>query len=125
NVQFLIYVERFYLFIFIVLSLQAFAGNINTDSIVQHDLQHPVIARYLRIVPLDWNGEGQIGLRIEIYGCPYWADVINFDGHGVVSYRFKNKKMKTLKDVIVLKFKTSESEGIIFHGEGQQGDYIT
>lgn len=33
--------------------------------------------------------------------------------------------MKTLKDVISLKFKTSESEGVILHGEGQQGDYIT
>ncbi|MGH0151764.1 UNVERIFIED_CONTAM: hypothetical protein FKN15_047198 [Acipenser sinensis] len=53
------------------------------------------------------------------------ADVINFDGHGVISYRFRYKKMKTLKDVIALKFKTSESEGVIFHGEGQQGDYIT
>lgn len=38
---------------------------------VRHDLQHPVIARYVRIVPLDWNGEGQIGLRIEVYGCSY------------------------------------------------------
>ncbi|TRZ26589.1 hypothetical protein HGM15179_000530, partial [Zosterops borbonicus] len=55
----------------------------------------------------------------------YWADVINFDGHVVLPYRFRNKKMKTLKDVISLKFKTSESEGVIFHGEGQQGDYIT
>ncbi len=35
------------------------------------------------------------------------------------------KKMKILKDVIALKFKTSESEGVILHGEGQQGDYIT
>lgn len=33
--------------------------------------------------------------------------------------------MKTLKDVIALKFKTTESEGVILHGEGQQGDYIT
>lgn len=53
------------------------------------------------------------------------ADVINFDGQGVISYRFKMKKMKILKDVITLKFKTSESEGVILHGEGQQGDYIT
>lgn len=53
------------------------------------------------------------------------ADVINFDGHGVLPYRFRNKKMKTLKDVIALKFKTSESEGVLLHGEGQQGDYIT
>lgn len=35
------------------------------------------------------------------------------------------KKMKIIKDVIALRFKTSESEGIILHGEGQQGDYIT
>ncbi|XP_030875392.1 contactin-associated protein-like 2, partial [Leptonychotes weddellii] len=53
------------------------------------------------------------------------ADVINFDGNVVLPYRFRNKKMKTLKDVIALKFKTSESEGVILHGEGQQGDYIT
>ncbi|XP_009953312.1 PREDICTED: contactin-associated protein-like 2, partial [Leptosomus discolor] len=107
------------------LYLAAFPGNTNSDSVVRHDLQHLVIARYVRIVPLDWNGEGQIGLRIEVYGCSYWADVINFDGHVVLPYRFRNKKMKTLKDVISLKFKTSESEGVIFHGEGQQGDYIT
>ncbi|KAF5901219.1 contactin-associated protein-like 2, partial [Clarias magur] len=53
------------------------------------------------------------------------ADVINFDGQGVISYRFKMKKMKILKDVIALKFKTGESDGVILHGEGQQGDYIT
>ncbi|KAM8967283.1 contactin-associated protein-like 2 [Pelodytes ibericus] len=106
-------------------NIWAFLGNVNSDTVVRHDLQHPVIARYVRIVPLDWNGEGQIGLRIELYGCPYWADVMNFDGTVVLSYRFKNKKMKTLKDVISLKFKSSESEGVLFHGEGQQGDYIT
>uniref|UniRef100_A0AAY4A133 Contactin-associated protein-like 2 n=1 Tax=Denticeps clupeoides TaxID=299321 RepID=A0AAY4A133_9TELE len=106
-------------------NIWAFAGNSNTESVVRHDLQHPVVARYLRIVPLDWSSEGRIGLRLEIYGCPYWADVINFDGQGVISYRFKVKKMKILKDVIALKFKTSESEGVILHGEGQQGDYIT
>nr|XP_036855403.1 contactin-associated protein-like 2 [Manis javanica] len=106
-------------------NIWAFPGNINSDSVVRHDFQHPVIARHVRIVPLDWNGEGRIGLRIEVYGCCYWADVINFDGHVVLPYRFRNKKMKTLKDVIALKFKTSESEGVILHGEGQQGDYIT
>ncbi|XP_026537710.1 contactin-associated protein-like 2 [Notechis scutatus] len=105
----------------------AFPGNVNSDTVVRHDLQHPVIARYIRILPLEWSGEGQIGLRIEIYGCPYWADVITFDGHAVLPYRFGHKKktLKTLKDVIALKFKTIESEGVLFHGEGQQGDYIT
>lgn len=51
--------------------LQAFAGNSNTESVVRHDLQNPIVARYLRIIPLDWSEEGRIGLRFEIYGCPY------------------------------------------------------
>lgn len=46
------------------------------------------------------------------------VDVINFDGYVVLSYRFRNKKMKILKDVIVLKFKIIESEGVILYGEG-------
>ncbi|KAL0156832.1 hypothetical protein M9458_048078, partial [Cirrhinus mrigala] len=49
----------------------AFAGNSNTESVVRHDLQNPIVARYLRIIPLDWSEEGRIGLRFEIYGCPY------------------------------------------------------
>ncbi|XP_075068619.1 contactin-associated protein-like 2 isoform X2 [Mixophyes fleayi] len=106
-------------------NIWAFPGNVNSDTVVRHDLRHPIVARYVRIVPLDWNGEGQIGLRVELYGCPYWADVINFDGNTVLSYQFKDRKMATEKDVISLKFKSSASEGVLFHGEGQQGDYIT
>lgn len=106
-------------------NIWAFSGNSNSESAVRHELQQGIVARFLRLVPLDWSEEGRIGLRIEIYGCSYWSDVINFDGQGVISYRFKVKKMKIIKDVIALKFKTSESDGVILHGEGQQGDYIT
>uniref|UniRef100_A0A8C5EF26 Contactin associated protein 2 n=1 Tax=Gouania willdenowi TaxID=441366 RepID=A0A8C5EF26_GOUWI len=106
-------------------NIWAFSGNSNSESSVRHELQHGIVARFLRLVPLDWSEEGRIGLRIEVYGCFYWADVINFDGQGVISYRFKVKKMKIIKDVIALRFKTSESDGVILHGEGQQGDYIT
>ncbi|XP_035804868.2 contactin-associated protein-like 2a isoform X1 [Amphiprion ocellaris] len=106
-------------------NIWAFSGNSNSESAVRHELQQGIVARFLRLIPLDWSEEGRIGLRIEVYGCSYWADVINFDGQGVISYRFKVKKMKIIKDVIALRFKTSESEGVILHGEGQQGDYIT
>uniref|UniRef100_A0A671MS14 Contactin-associated protein-like 2 n=1 Tax=Sinocyclocheilus anshuiensis TaxID=1608454 RepID=A0A671MS14_9TELE len=109
-------------------NIWAFAGNSNTESVVRHDLQNPTVAHYLRIIPLDWSEEGRIGLRFEIYGCPYWklADTTFFESQGRLSIPYKsNQKMKILKDVIALKFKTSESEGVILHGEGQQGDYIT
>nr|XP_033469657.1 contactin-associated protein-like 3B [Epinephelus lanceolatus] len=52
-------------------SIGAFPGNSNADSVVQHKLQHPVIARYVRLIPLDWNPNGRIGLRLETYGCPH------------------------------------------------------
>ncbi|XP_042187664.1 contactin-associated protein-like 2 isoform X2 [Callorhinchus milii] len=67
-------------------NIWAFAGNINSDSVVRHDLQHPIIARYVRVVPLDWNGEGHIGLRMEIYGCPYCSNQFrSINGHTSVT----------------------------------------
>lgn len=53
------------------------------------------------------------------------ADVISFDGQGVISYRFRSKKIKFIKDIITLKFRTSAGNGVLLHGEGQQGDYIS
>uniref|UniRef100_A0A8C1I0R5 Contactin associated protein 2b n=1 Tax=Cyprinus carpio carpio TaxID=630221 RepID=A0A8C1I0R5_CYPCA len=106
-------------------NIWTFSGNWNSERAVRHELQHPFVARFVRFIPLDCSEEGRIGLRVELYGCAYWADVISFDGQGVISYRFRQKKMKILKDVISLKFKTTKGDGILLHGEGQQGDYIT
>lgn len=203
-----------------------FEGNVNSEGVVRHELQHAILARYIRFIPVDWSREGRIGVRLELYGCSYcgsifiylftitshisiiylypfilevskittvhglapvwwsvdslsscvmcdfidsclhlltlvylclllwWtdtnpeafieadicpcalksfsccllcsgADVISFDGHGVISYRFRSKKVKILKDVISLKFRTTAGNGVLLHGEGQQGDYIS
>uniref|UniRef100_A0A668A7A0 Contactin associated protein 2 n=1 Tax=Myripristis murdjan TaxID=586833 RepID=A0A668A7A0_9TELE len=106
-------------------NIWTFAGNSNSETVVQYELQHAILARYVRFIPLDWSRDGRIGLRLELYGCSYWADVISFDGHGVISYRFRSKKMKTVKDIISLKFRTTAGNGVLLHGEGQQGDYIS
>lgn len=53
------------------LCFQALSGNSNADTVVKYKLKQPVIARYLRLIPLDWNPNGRIGLRLEIYGCLY------------------------------------------------------
>ena len=50
---------------------QAFSGNSNSESSVRHELQQGIVARFLRLVPLDWSEEGRIGLRMELYGCSY------------------------------------------------------
>ena len=53
------------------------------------------------------------------------SDVADFDGRSSLLYRFNQKLMSTLKDVISLKFKSMQGEGVLFHGEGQRGDHIT
>ncbi|XP_040827125.1 contactin-associated protein-like 5 isoform X1 [Ochotona curzoniae] len=102
-----------------------FAGNVNADTVVHHKLQHSVKARFVRFVPLQWNPSGKIGMRVEVYGCSYKSDVTNFDGRSSLLYRFSQKLMSTLKDVISLKFKSLQGDGVLFHGEGQRGDHIT
>ncbi|XP_036277629.1 contactin-associated protein-like 5 [Pipistrellus kuhlii] len=106
-------------------SIWTFAGNTNADGVVHHRLLHPVRARFVRFVPLEWNPSGKIGMRVEVYGCSYKSDVADFDGRSSLLYRFNQKLLSTLKDVISLKFKSIQGDGVLFHGEGQRGDYIT
>ncbi|XP_029461074.1 contactin-associated protein-like 5 [Rhinatrema bivittatum] len=106
-------------------SIWAFTGNSNADSVVLHKFLHSIKVRFLRFIPLEWNLGGRIGLRAEVYGCVYKSDIADFDGRSSLLYRFNQKLMSTFKDVISLKFKSMQSDGVLFHGEGQRGDYIT
>ncbi|XP_038134759.1 contactin-associated protein-like 2 [Cyprinodon tularosa] len=106
-------------------NIWTFRGNNNSEEVVREEFQHPIVARYVRFVPLHWSLRGRAGVRLDLYGCSYWADVISFDGHSIISYRFRSKKMKTVRDVISLKFKTTARDGVLLYGEGQQGDFIS
>uniref|UniRef100_A0A8B9NCC5 Contactin-associated protein-like 5 n=1 Tax=Accipiter nisus TaxID=211598 RepID=A0A8B9NCC5_9AVES len=107
------------------LSFQVFTGNSNADSVVHHKFLHSMKARFLRFIPLKWNVGGRIGLRVEVFGCSYKSDIADFDGRSSLLYRFNQKLMSTFKDVVSLKFKSMQGDGVLFHGEGQRGDYIT
>ncbi|XP_069790956.1 contactin-associated protein-like 5 isoform X2 [Narcine bancroftii] len=106
-------------------SIWAFVGNSNADGVVRHKLEQSIKARLLRFVPLEWNPLGRIGMRVEVYGCSYKSDVTDFDGRSTLLYRFNQKSMSTIKDIVSMKFKTMQSDGVMLHGEGQRGDYIT
>ncbi|KAM4561270.1 contactin-associated protein-like 5 isoform 1-T1 [Fundulus diaphanus] len=105
--------------------LERFDGNANSETVVQNKLSHPLKTRFLRFVPLDWNPSGWMGLRVEVFGCSYKSYVADFDGRSSLLYRFNQKSMSTVKDVISLRFKSHQAEGVLLHGEGQRGDYIT
>lgn len=57
--------------------------------------------------------------------CLLESYVADFDGRSSLLYRFNQKSMSTVKDVISLHFKSHQAEGVLLHGEGQRGDYIT
>ncbi|XP_013913790.1 PREDICTED: contactin-associated protein-like 5 [Thamnophis sirtalis] len=57
--------------------------------------------------------------------CQLESEVADFDGRSSLLYRFNQKLMSTFKDVVSLKFKSMQGDGVLFHGEGQHGDYIT
>uniref|UniRef100_A0AAY5EIU1 Contactin associated protein family member 5 like n=1 Tax=Electrophorus electricus TaxID=8005 RepID=A0AAY5EIU1_ELEEL len=102
-----------------------FPGNTDTHTVVQHKLLHSIRTRFLRILPLEGSPSGGIGLRLEIYGCTYKSDVADFDGRGALLYRFNQKSTSTVKNVIALRFRSRQADGVLVHGAGQRGDYIT
>ncbi|KAG7219998.1 hypothetical protein INR49_001126, partial [Caranx melampygus] len=102
-------------------SLGSFPGNSNADSVVQYKLQQPAIARFLRLLPLDWNPSGRIGLRLETYGCPYTSDVVSFGGGGGLIFSLSPGPRRMSKEVVSLKFKTLRNSGILLHAMGQEG----
>nr|XP_058899696.1 contactin-associated protein-like 4 isoform X4 [Kogia breviceps] len=106
-------------------SIWGFSGNANADSVVYYRLQPSIKARFLRFIPLEWNPRGRIGMRIEVFGCAYRSEVVDLDGKSCLLYRFDQKSLNPIKDVISLKFKTMQSDGILLHRKGQNGDHIT
>ncbi|XP_076010526.1 contactin-associated protein-like 4 [Genypterus blacodes] len=105
--------------------LGAFPGNSNADTVIQYKLKQPVIARYLRLIPLDWNPTGRIGLRLEIYGCRYTSDVANFDASSSLVYRLSVRPSHAATDVMFLKFKTLRNSGTLLHAEGPKDHSLT
>ncbi|XP_069366911.1 contactin-associated protein-like 4 isoform X2 [Paralichthys olivaceus] len=103
-------------------SIGSFPGNSNADSVVQYKLQQPAIARFLRLIPLSWNPNGRIGLRLETYGCPYTSDVVSFDGSsGSLLYGWSPGPRRTSKEVVSLKFKTLRNSGTLLQAAGEGG----
>ena len=52
---------------FTSIMMQEFDGNTDQNSVVYHDLNPSITARYIRFLPVEW--EDEISLRVELYGC--------------------------------------------------------
>lgn len=47
---------------------QTFHGNVDKDTPVLSEFPESVVARFIRIYPLTWNGS--LCMRLEVLGCP-------------------------------------------------------
>ncbi|XP_034364177.1 adipocyte enhancer-binding protein 1 isoform X2 [Arvicanthis niloticus] len=81
-----------------------FHGNVDKDTPVLSELPEPVVARFIRIYPLTWNGS--LCMRLEVLGCPvtpiysYYAqnEVVTTDS---LDFRHHNyKDMRQLMKVV-------------------------
>nr|XP_012803042.1 adipocyte enhancer-binding protein 1 isoform X1 [Jaculus jaculus] len=83
-----------------------FHGNVDKDTPVLSELPEPVVARFIRIFPLTWNGS--LCMRLEVLGCPvtpvhsYYAqnevvatDDLDFRHH---SYKDMRQLMKAVNE---------------------------
>uniref|UniRef100_A0A8C6RU25 Adipocyte enhancer-binding protein 1 n=1 Tax=Nannospalax galili TaxID=1026970 RepID=A0A8C6RU25_NANGA len=83
-----------------------FYGNVDKDTPVLSELPEPVVARFIRIYPLTWNGS--LCMRLEVLGCPvtpvhsYYAqnevvatDNLDFRHH---SYKDMRQLMKVVNE---------------------------
>uniref|UniRef100_A0A8C7N8X4 Contactin associated protein 2 n=1 Tax=Oncorhynchus kisutch TaxID=8019 RepID=A0A8C7N8X4_ONCKI len=100
-------------------NIWAFSGNSNTESVVRHDLAKGIMGRFLRFVPLDWSGEGRIGLRIEVYGCSYCDYISPFS----LSLPCIHTHIHTHSNLFYIQFKTSSSVFYIAINGGFQSDF--
>ncbi|XP_022800570.1 uncharacterized protein LOC111338360 [Stylophora pistillata] len=65
---------------------KVFSGNIDGNSTVSHDLNPPIIARYVRFLPLTYHG--LIAMRVELYyGCVQASEA---EDDTIVSWRGTN-----------------------------------
>ncbi|CAF1408646.1 unnamed protein product [Adineta ricciae] len=101
-----------------------FAGNKNDNGIVRNNLSDPVITRYIRFNPRQWNNF--ISMRVEVYGCPFTSSSFNFDGQTIAYYDATYIPLHNKQDELRLRFKTNYPHGVLVYAKGtQNNDYIS
>ena len=63
-------------------SPKLFLGNEDGDYVVRNDFDQPIIAQWIRINPTRWAD--RISMRVELYGCEYIPDVLQFNGKSLI-----------------------------------------
>ncbi|KAL9964026.1 hypothetical protein ACROYT_G027600 [Oculina patagonica] len=58
-----------------------FAGNFDQDTVVYHDLNPPIKARYIRFRPVTWKNS--VSMRVELYGCRECQEALGMESGAI------------------------------------------
>ncbi|KAI1289291.1 Neurexin-4 [Halotydeus destructor] len=64
-------------------------------------------------------------MRIQLYGCDYVAESINFDGRGYVRFDLTKRPVQSYEELIRFRFRTNFADGHILYSKGTQGDALS
>lgn len=102
--------------------MQLFKGNEDGDRIKHNVFDVPIIAQWIRVNPTRWND--RISLRVELYGCNYYAETVYFNGSSLMSLDLLREPISAARETIQFRFKTSHANGILMYSKGTQGDFF-
>ena len=63
-------------------------------------------------------------MRVELYGCPYVADVLYFNGSALIKRDLEWDPITSRRDSIQLRFRTNRADGVLLYSRGSQGDIL-
>ncbi|MEQ2187367.1 hypothetical protein GOODEAATRI_004009, partial [Goodea atripinnis] len=104
------------------LGKEVLEGNKNTYGVFSNDLKPPIIARYVRVIPVT-RLSTTVCMRVELYGCP-WED-------GLVSYSAPEGQLMMLPSYPHISLNDSTYDGVhdksrkLSGGLGQLTDGVT
>nr|CAG4640603.1 EOG090X00DN [Eulimnadia texana] len=101
-------------------STKMFKGNSDSDKIRRNRFETPIIAQWIRINPTRWND--RISMRVELYGCPYVANVLYFNGTSMLRRDLREDPITSRRDSFRFRFKTNRADGVLLYSRGSQGD---
>lgn len=99
-----------------------FKGNDNGDDVKHNVFDVPIIAQWVRVNPTRWND--RISLRVELYGCDYYAETVYFNGSSLLSLDLLREPISASRETLQFRFKTSHANGILMYSKGTQGDFF-
>ncbi|XP_053372962.1 neurexin-4-like [Mercenaria mercenaria] len=100
-----------------------YKGNEDSNTVKENTFTYPVIAQYIKFRPLRWNKH--ISMRVDVIGCLYVSEAIQTGNNGYIVYDGTDQQStQTETDLIMLRFRTTQENGILLYAAGNYTDFI-